>query len=94
MIEEVEFTRAIFAKAHDASAVPVVLTGAFRPFEMQQSDALQNLTEALLATSLLEPGIYCASHGRALRFPGVRKDRVHSRFIREPADQQQPEIPG
>lgn len=74
----------LFAKGHDASAVPVVLTGAFRPFEMQHSDALQNLTEALLSTSLLEPSVYCASHGRALRFPGVLKDREHSRFVRDP----------
>src|SRR5215213_9983439 len=30
--------------------IPVVLTGAMRPFEMKQSDALQNLTEAIFAS--------------------------------------------
>ena len=60
--------------------VPVVLTGAMRPFEMIRSDALQNLTEALLATSLLPPGVYVAAHGRTLRFPGVVKDRQAGTF--------------
>jgi L-asparaginase len=60
--------------------VPVVLTGAMRPFEMKHSDALQNLTEALFATGVLPPGVYCVAHGRALRFPGVVKDRVRGSF--------------
>lgn len=61
--------------------VPVVLTGAMRPFEMKQSDALQNLTEAIFATGVLRPGVYCVAHGRCLRFPGVRKDRQHGTFV-------------
>ena len=60
--------------------VPVVLTGAMRPYEMKRSDALQNLTEAILAARLAEPGVYCACHGRVLRFPGVTKDREHMTF--------------
>jgi len=63
-------------------AVPVVLTGAMRPFEMKRSDALQNLTEALFAVGVLPPGVYCVAHGRALRFPGVIKDRARSTFVR------------
>ncbi len=62
--------------------VPVVLTGAMRPFEMKRSDALQNLTEALFATRALAPGVYCVAHGRALPFPGVRKDRRSGTFVR------------
>src|SRR6185503_1211989 len=64
--------------------VPVVLTGAWRPFEMKRSDALQNLTEAIFATGALEPGIYCVAHGRTLRFPGVKKDRTRGTFVAEP----------
>ncbi|MCA9309847.1 MAG: asparaginase, partial [Phycisphaerales bacterium] len=63
-------------------AVPVVLTGAMRPYEMKRSDALQNLTEALLAASFVEPGVYVAGHGRVLRFPGVVKDRKRQTFAR------------
>jgi L-asparaginase len=61
--------------------VPVVLTGAMRPFEMKRSDALQNLTEALFAARALAPGVYCVAHGRALPFPGVVKDREHGTFV-------------
>jgi L-asparaginase len=60
--------------------VPVVLTGAMRPYEMKQSDALQNLTEAVFAAGVLAPGVYCVAHGRALRFPGVTKDKVRRTF--------------
>jgi L-asparaginase len=71
--------------------VPVVLTGAWRPFEMKRSDALQNLTEAIFATGVLPPGIYCVAHGRALPFPGIVKDRPRGTFApaataAEPAD--------
>jgi L-asparaginase len=69
--------------AYPEPPVPVVLTGAWRPFEMKQSDALQNLTEALFATAVLPPGVYCVAHGRALPFPGVRKDRERGTFLPE-----------
>ncbi len=62
-------------------AAPIVLTGAMRPFEMTRSDALQNLTEACFAAGVLPPGVYCVAHGRALRFPGVRKDRERGTFV-------------
>jgi L-asparaginase len=61
--------------------VPIVLTGAMRPFEMKSSDALQNLTEAIFATGLLPPGVWCVTHGRALAFPGVRKDTERGTFV-------------
>jgi L-asparaginase len=61
---------------------PVVLTGAMRPFEMKQSDALQNLTEAVFAAGVLAPGVYWVGHGKALAFPGVRKDRARGTFVK------------
>lgn len=61
---------------------PIVLTGAMRPYEMTRSDALQNLTEALFATSVLRPGVYVVAHGRALAFPGVSKDRARGTFVK------------
>jgi L-asparaginase len=60
--------------------VPVILTGAWRPFEMRESDALQNLTEAIFAAGVLPAGIYAVAHGRALAFPGVHKDRKLGTF--------------
>jgi L-asparaginase len=65
-----------------APSVPVVLTGAMRPYVMKTSDALQNLTEAIFAAGVLEPAVYCVAHGRALRFPGVVKDREAGTFVK------------
>lgn len=62
--------------------VPIVLTGAMRPWELRTTDALQNLTEALLAVQLVAPGIYAAMHNRVLKFPGVVKDKTNGTFTR------------
>ena len=61
--------------------VPVILTGALRPFEMKRSDALQNLSESIFAVGVLDPGVYVVAHGRALRFPGPVKDRERGTFV-------------
>ena len=60
--------------------VPVILTGAMRPYEFRDSDALQNVTEALIAARLLDPGVYAVMHNRVLSFPGVVKDREAGEF--------------
>ncbi len=60
--------------------IPIILTGAMRPFEMKRSDALQNLNEAIFATGILEPGVWVVAHGRALKFPGPIKDRQRGTF--------------
>lgn len=62
--------------------VPIVLTGAMRPYELRTTDALQNLTEALLAVQLVEPGVYVAMHNQVLRFPGVVKDANGMKFVK------------
>jgi L-asparaginase len=63
-------------------AVPVILTGAMRPYEFRDTDAQQNVTESLLAARLLTPGVYVVMHGRALAFPGVVKSRERRSFVR------------
>ncbi|HEY1814141.1 MAG TPA: asparaginase domain-containing protein [Kofleriaceae bacterium] len=63
-------------------ATPVVFTGAMRPYELRATDALQNLTEALLAVQLVPPGVYLAMHDQVLQFPGVVKDRSRGTFVK------------
>jgi L-asparaginase len=63
-------------------AAPIVFTGAMRPWELRSSDALQNLTEALLAVQLVSPGVYVAMHNQVLRFPGVVKDPERRTFVK------------
>lgn len=59
---------------------PVVLTGAMKPFGFINSDALQNLTEAVMAAQLLSPGMYIVMHGQVHKMPGVRKNRELGTF--------------
>jgi L-asparaginase len=63
-------------------SIPVILTGAMRPYEFRDTDATQNVTEALLAARLLGGGVYVAMHNRVLQFPGVKKDRQARTFVR------------
>jgi L-asparaginase len=62
-------------------SAPIVLTGAMRPYELRSTDALQNLTEALMAVQLVRPGVYVAMHNTLLQFPGVIKDRKLGTFV-------------
>ncbi|MEO1228591.1 MAG: asparaginase domain-containing protein [Myxococcota bacterium] len=61
--------------------VPVVLTGAMRPYELRTTDALQNLVEALTAVQLLQAGVYASMHNRVMKFPGVVKDRRRGTLV-------------
>ncbi|MGV6815370.1 MAG: asparaginase domain-containing protein [Phycisphaerales bacterium] len=65
-----------------ALTVPVILTGAMRPFEMKRSDALQNLNEAIFAATILDPAVYVVAHCKALSFPGPVKDRERGTFVK------------
>ena len=76
---------AALAGLAQAASVPVVFTGAMTPFGIEGSDALQNLTEALLATRLMPPGVFLAFHGEVFPIAGVQKDRERSRFVHRPA---------
>ena len=73
----------LFEGKANAPGVPIVLTGAMRPYEMKRSDAMQNLTEAIFAAGVLPPGVYVVAHGRALAFPGVVKDIDRGTFVRQ-----------
>ena len=66
-------------------AAPIVFTGAMRPWELRATDALQNLTEALLAVQLVKPGVYVAMHNQLLQFPGVVKDPARGTFVKRSA---------
>jgi L-asparaginase len=66
-----------------APRVPIVLTGAMKPYELRTTDALQNITEALLAVQVLPPGVYAVMHNQVHRFPGVRKDPERGCFVSE-----------
>lgn len=76
------------AHAVGTPASPIVFTGAMRPFELRDTDALQNLVEALVAVRLVEPAVYVAMHNRVLRFPSVVKDHSAGTFTYGTADEE------
>lgn len=55
-------------------SVPIVFTGAMSPMGFEDSDAAQNVTEALLAAKLLSAGVYVCFHNRVFNVPGVAKN--------------------
>jgi len=61
-------------------SVPVVFTGAMRPMGFDDSDAQQNVTEALLALRLLPSGFYISFHNCILPVPHVRKNKEKGFF--------------
>jgi len=63
--------------------IPIILTGAMRPYEFRDTDALQNVIEALLASRMVAAGVYVAMHNRVLKYPGVVKDREALTFVRK-----------
>ena len=67
---------------HSPLPVPIVFTGAIRPLGLENSDALQNVAEAVLASTLLKGGIYICFHGRVHQVPGVKKNKTTKTFER------------
>lgn len=60
--------------------VPVVFTGAMKPMGFEDSDANQNVTEALLAAKVLKPGVYISFHNKIFELPNVRKNKEKRTF--------------
>lgn len=63
-----------------AIAVPVVFTGAMKPMGFDDSDATQNVVEAIFAAHLMQPGYWVTFHGRLYAVPGFRKNRQKGTF--------------
>lgn len=63
-----------------APQVPVIFTGAMKPLEVVNSDAQQNVIEALMACHLAQPGFYISFHNRLFSVPNVYKNRERGTF--------------
>lgn len=59
-------TSTLLAEKLDDLSVPVVLTGAMVPSTCQGSDAVENVSQAVMACRLLAPGVHIVFHGRCL----------------------------
>lgn len=60
--------------------VAVVFTGAMIPMGFEDTDATQNVTEALLSAKLLKPGFYISFHNQIFEVPHVQKNKEKRTF--------------
>jgi L-asparaginase len=58
----------------------VILTGAMKPLGFDDSDAKQNVVEAIYAARLVSAGYYISFHGRLFKVPNVRKNKQRGTF--------------
>lgn len=65
---------------HPGISVPVVFTGAMRPLGFEDSDAIQNVIEAMMAARILSPGYYVTFHGKLFTVPNLRKNKTKGTF--------------
>ena len=61
-------------------SVPVVFTGAMKPLGFDDSDAAQNVIEAIFAARILKPGFYVTFHGKLFTVPNVKKNKIRGTF--------------
>lgn len=61
-------------------SVPVIFTGAMKPLEITDSDAQQNVVEALYAAKLVSSGYYISFHNRLFQVPYVTKNKNKGTF--------------
>ncbi|GAB3675824.1 asparaginase domain-containing protein [Salinisphaera aquimarina] len=74
-------TAAALIEGLEQLSIPVVLTGAMVPYRVADSDALQNMAQALMACRLLAPGVYTAFHSRVIPGDRIVKDYEHLTMI-------------
>jgi L-asparaginase len=72
------FTAAALCFALRGLTRPVILTGAMRPLTVENSDGLQNLTDALAACHTAKPGVWVQFAGQLLHGARIRKAHSHA----------------
>ena len=75
-------TAELVQKEMSECSVPVIFTGAMKPLGFIDSDAIQNVTEAMFAAQIVKPGVYISFHNRLFSVPGVRKNKMNRTFER------------
>lgn len=78
--DTMQHTAELVQKSWENPSIPVVFTGAMKPLGFIDSDAIQNVTEALFAAQIMAPGVYISFHNRLFNVPGVRKNKQNRTF--------------
>ena len=78
--DTMEHTAQFCAQFLDNPLVPVVFTGSMKPYGFHDSDAMQNVCEALLAAKFLNAGLYVVFHNHIFDASKVTKNRDKMTF--------------
>lgn len=78
--DTMDITSSFCSERAPTPAVPVVFTGAMKPMGFDDSDATQNVVEAIFAAHMVKPGYWVTFHGRLYPVPGFRKNRQKGTF--------------
>jgi L-asparaginase len=73
-------TAELVEKSWNGPTIPIVFTGAMRPLGFVDTDAVQNVIEAMILAKVLGPGVYISFHSRLFHVPGVRKNKQSGTF--------------
>jgi len=79
--DTMEQTARLFYDSESFPSETVVFTGAMKPLGFDDSDAMQNIVEALIVAQVLAPGIYVSFHNRVFPLPRVTKDKKLGTFV-------------
>lgn len=79
--DTMDITASYCFEKYPKPTVPVVFTGAMKPMGFDDSDATQNVVEAIFAAHMVAPGYWMTFHGRLYPLPpGFRKNRQKGTF--------------
>jgi L-asparaginase len=78
--DTLELTARYLLEKYPQISVPVVFTGAMKPLGFDDSDAPQNVIEAIFAARILSPGYYATFHGKLFQVPNITKNKSRGTF--------------
>jgi L-asparaginase len=78
--DTLEITASYCFEKHPHVSVPVIFTGAMKPLGFDDSDAPQNVIEAIFAARIMKPGYYVTFHGQLFHVPNVTKNKSLGTF--------------
>ena len=78
--DTMQFTAELVESKIGEVKVPIIFTGAMKPLGFIDSDAVQNVTEAMFAAQFVKPAVYISFHNTLFNVPGVRKNKKERTF--------------
>lgn len=78
--DTMDLTSSFCFEKYPEITVPVVFTGAMKPLGFDDSDAAQNVIEAIFAARIMKPGYYVTFHGKLFTVPNFRKNKQRGTF--------------